>query len=322
MTQGKKVVAALMLLSPVLLGGCRNKVPAVAVIPRTTATLLWEPMHEGVADAARAAGIQVYWNAPTDEGDSEKQVNLLAASLQRSYRGIILAPDETLATRSIVLQAINSGVPMVVVDDELGPPAGPLLSYVANDESAGARMAAERVAKVLNRRGSIAIIGISPRLESGLSREENFESELRTRAPEIRIAVRRFGDIVVTHQQQIAQDILGRSEPVDAIVALTSAATRGAYYAKIASEPHSAVAIVGFDQDLLMPVQLGEVDSIVVQDTRTIGKVAMENLEAQMRGGRVAARTNVAPMLVTRENINSAAAKRLWSVAGYDWSAK
>lgn len=314
--------AILSIAAGLLLSGCRTQVDSVAVIPRTTSTLLWEPLHMGVAEQARGTGIDVYWNAPADEGDSEKQLALFAAVQRRAYRGIIFAPSETLNSRSAVLQAVARRVPVVIVDDELGPPAGPYLSYVTNDEVAGARLAAERVKTLLHGHGSIALMGISPRIESGLTREEVFEHVLAEIDPGVEIKVRHFGDLVTTHQQQIAQEILDGREHVDAIVALTSAATRGAYYARIAMEPRPAIAIVGFDQDLLAPLQLGEVDSVVVQDTRRIGQLAMQNMQAQLAGRAAPQLTRVAPLLLTRENLNSEPVRGLWSFADYDWSSK
>lgn len=320
MKASKMIVVAALLATTVLPFGCHNRPPAIAVIPRTTATLLWEPMHLGIAETAHGSGLSLYWNAPADEGDTERQINLYSAIRTEDYRGIIFAPDETLASRSMVLQTVKSGIPVVIVDDKLGPPPGHLLSYVSSDEVIGSTLASQRLGHVLQGHGSIAIIGINPRSEGSLSREEDFEKALAVAAPNIRVTVRRFGDSVITHQQQIAQEIMTRTDHVDAIIALTSAATRGAYYAKLVSEPPSHVVILGFDQDLLLPLQTGDVDSIVVQNTREIGRIAMRNLQAQMRGETVEGITLVPPILLTRENLNSPAITRLWEFPLYRWS--
>jgi ribose transport system substrate-binding protein len=313
---------ACAILLPMLGGlvGCRRESSVVAVIPRTTATLLWEPMHLGAAEIAREDGFQVAWDAPADESEAGKQLHIFATAVARNCRGIVFAPDETLISRTMVLNAVRRGIPVVVVDDELGPPAGPYLSYVSNDEAAGSKLAAERVAKILHGRGSIAILGISPRLESGLSREAHFERELRAVAPEVKIAVRQFGDTVVAHQQQLAQQVMTGPQPVDAIVALTATATRGAYHAKMASTPQSPVLIVGFDQDSLLPVRSGDVDSVIVEDTRRIGQIAMRNLES--RGHSAAGITLVVPLLLTRETLDSRDIQRLWEFVQYRWEQK
>jgi ribose transport system substrate-binding protein len=315
----KTIAAILAVASASQLIGCRHQTSVVAVIPRTTGTLLWEPMHLGAAEIAKSAGLHMYWNAPADEGDTEKQLSFISQTLARGYRGLIFAPDETLASRGLVLQVVNSGRPVVIVDDQLGPPPGPLLSYVTDDEEAGAKLAADRVAGLLHGTGSIAVIGISPRLESGILREESFEKALASVAPNIHIDFRRYGDSVVTHQQQIADEILKRHQHIDVIVALTGIATRGAYFAKIANDDPSRVKIVGFDQDLLLPVQSGDVDSVIIQNTRAIGQVAMRNLDAQLRGETVKGVTLVPPILLTKETIRVAEINSLWEFARYPW---
>jgi ribose transport system substrate-binding protein len=317
---GLKTIGAIVAtLSASLAIGCRQQSSTVAVIPRTTGTLLWEPMHLGAAEVAQADGLHVYWNAPADEGDTEKQLSFINLSLARGYRGLIFAPDETLASRSLVLQVVTSGRPVVIVNDQLGPPPGPLLSYVTNDEEMGAKLAVDRVAQILPGGGSIAVIGISPRLESGILREESFEKVLSSTAPNIHIEIRRYGDSVVTHQQQIADEILKRYPHINVIVALTGTATRGAYFAKIAADAPSPVKIVGFDQDLLLPIQLGEVDSVVVENTRAIGQVAMRNLDAQLRGEKVNGVTLVPPILLTQETSGIPEINGLWGFLHYPW---
>ncbi|GGH06584.1 hypothetical protein GCM10011586_23430 [Silvibacterium dinghuense] len=313
-------------LTPLLLAvipfaaGCHSQSDAIAVIPRTTATPLWEPMHQGIVETARQDKISVYWNAPPNEAYVEQQMELYATLQRRHYRGFILSPDETLAARTAVQETIERGVPVVIVDDELGPPPSPRLSYVRNDEAAGTMLAAQTISRLLHGKGSIAIIGIIPRSEASLTREDAFEKALTQVAPSIHISIRRFGDTFITHQQQIAQEVLTGSEPVDAIVALSGIATRGAYYAKLASEPRSKIAIVGFDQDLLMPLETGDVDAIIAQDTRTIGRIAMRNLDAEIHQETVPGITLVSPILLTRDNVQAPSNQPLFSYSIFRWS--
>lgn len=176
----------------------------------------------------------------------------------------------------------------------------------------------EGLATILHGHGAVAIIGINTRSASGMAREDELERVLAQIAPAIQIVDREFGETIVTHQQQIAQQILN-SEKVGAIVAMTGAATRGAYYAKLAAGSKVDVWIVGFDQDLLIPIQSEEVDSVVVQDTRRIGQIAVENLGAQMRGEKVQPITLVPPILLTRQTINDPDITRLWQFTQFAW---
>ena len=103
---------------------------AIAVIPRACGTALWEPEHSGAAEAARARGMTVYWNAPTRPHDVQKQIALLEKVVALRYRGIVLAPDETLALRTPIKHALATHIPIVVVGTELGIDPDSNLSYV------------------------------------------------------------------------------------------------------------------------------------------------------------------------------------------------
>jgi ribose transport system substrate-binding protein len=258
----------------------------------------------------------VEWDAPLEVDHVETQLRLLQSANTQSDRGIIFTPDETLAPRSFVLDSVRKHIPVVVIDDEFGPPPGSFLSYVSNDETIGTRFAAQRLAKDLHGRGSVVIVGFESRHEGSVSREGLLERALSEYAPGIKITSRQFGDTVITRQQQICQQLLNTPHPPDAILALSSAATRGAYYAKIASPHRLSTIIIGFDQDVTLPIRTGDIDAVVMQDTHTLGQDAARNILAQLKGVTVPSNTVVAPVLVTRDNIDSPEVERILSLKG------
>ena len=322
--RGRVLISAFLLCSCLvlsLLTGCREKRNLVAVVPRTTGTPLWEALHAGVADEAAGKDIQIYWNAPPDDADTSDQLDMIGAYKKNRYKGIIFAPIDTMASRSIVLETIEDHIPVVLIDDVKGEEPNRYLSYVDNDERIGGKLAAMRTAKLLRNRGTIAIIGISARVVSTSTREEAFEQALAEIAPQITVTVRRFGDANVIRQQQVAQEIISSPDHhVDAIIALSASSTRGAFYAKITAKPRSRILLIGFDQDLLAPLETGDIDSIIAQDTREIGRRAMSNLISQMHGKPTSGVTLVPPLLITKDNVHSSSISRLWDYQHYDWS--
>ena len=315
------LIAALIAAVTLLAEGCRSGPPTIAVIPRTCGTRLWEPFHAAAAIVARRNGIHIYWNAPTQENDVEKQIGFLRLAVERRYQGVIVAPDESLVFRTPVQQLLGRHIPVVIVDDNLALPRNPDLSYVLNDEITGGQLAAQRVAAVLHGNGSIALLGIDPKLESITMREENFEKALKRNAPGIKIAVREFGDdLSVPHEQQIAEDVLTSSRGIDAIVALSASATRGAYYAKLGLGRPSDAVLIGFDQDLLPPIRSGEIDSVVTQNAPEIGRLAMENILARLKRVSVPQVVAVPPVLLTRENLDSPSTRPMWQNGQFPWS--
>jgi ribose transport system substrate-binding protein len=254
--------------------------------------------------------MEIYWNAPTREDDVAGQIALLEKVVVRGYAGIIITPDQTLPLRSPIRRIASQGLPIVVVGTNLGIAPTAKLSYVLNDDVAGGEMAARRVGKILNGYGSIVILGINPQLTGITARERSFEKTLQEEYPNIRVVARRLGYYSVPQEQQVAEDILNRGAAVDAIVALSHASTRGAFYALVEFDRTPAIKLVGFDQDLMPPIRTGGIDSIVMQRTYDMGRTAVEIVEGQVHGRSVPGISVVPPILMTRENIDSPEIRR------------
>ena len=311
---------AILLAIELSCASCKRTALTVAVIPRTCGTALWEPEHAGAAAVARSIGMNLYWNAPMRDDDTQTQISLIEKSVDRGMAGIIVSPIQTLPTRTPIRRVLAKGVPVVVIDTELGIPSGPKLSYVLNDEQAGGQMAARRVGSILRGKGNIAIVGIQPELESNTVRERNLETTLSREFPGIRVVARRLGLSSVPQEQHNAEELLAGSESLDAIVALSLASTRGTYYALAEFAKVRTIKLVGFDQDLIPPIRDGGIDSVVVQNTFEMGRTAMELMNREIHGTSSSAEVHVQPVLMTRENVDSAQIRQILNLSW--WSSQ
>jgi ribose transport system substrate-binding protein len=298
-------LGSILILLTLTFAACKRTPLTIAVIPRTCGTALWEPEHAGAAAKARSAGLNIYWNAPMRDDDTRTQISLIEKSVERGMAGIIVTPIQTLPLRTPIRRVLSKGIPVVVIDTELGIPSGPKLSYVLNDEVAGGKIAARRVGLILHGKGNIAIVGIQPELKSNTLRARSFESTLNSEFPGIRVVARRLGLSSVPQEQHSAEELLAGSTSLDAIVALSLAATRGTYYALAEFAKAGVIKLVGFDQDLIPPIRDGGIDSIVVQNTYELGRIAMDIMVQEIHGGSKSAEFHVQPVLMTRENLDS-----------------
>jgi len=311
-------VIGILSASAVLCGvaGCAaDKRGAIAVIPRTTGSMLWEPEHGGVEAAARMTGQQIYWNAPTREDDISAQIALVERVSHSDFQGMILAPDQVLSLMTPVRRAVDHGLYTVIVGSPLTIPANDKLSYVLNDDEEGGRIAARRLGNILHGKGSIAVIGINADIAGVLIRSHSFEEYLDKNFPGINIVERRIGSFNVPHEQQVAEEVLKSNPKLDAIVALIWPSVRGAT-ATIDSEPawHS-VKVIGFDPESL-PFESASLDSIVAENTHAMGYKAVELIDAALHGQRMPALVKFEPVLITRDNVNSEPVRTMTSM---DW---
>ncbi|TCK75322.1 monosaccharide ABC transporter substrate-binding protein (CUT2 family) [Acidipila rosea] len=298
-----------------MLSSCHRKsVINIAVIPRTSGTMLWEPEHAGAMSAAVAHGAKIYWNAPTREDDIQGQIAIVESVSSGDYQGLILAPDHALALITPVRRAIARGLQTVIVGSPLAIPPGGRLHYILNDEVAGGHIAAQRLGTILHGRGTIAVLGIDPDITGIMERARSLEHYLSEHYPNIRVVANQMGSFNVPHEQQVAEETLKAHPDLDAIVALTSTSTHGALSAiAIVASEHPRV--IAFDPDALT-FDNPSMDSYIVQDTRRMGAEAVDIILAGPRNETIPATMQFQPTLVTRENANSQAVRKMTSM---DW---
>jgi ribose transport system substrate-binding protein len=310
--------ASLILL--VSMNGCRAKnSKVIAIIPRTTGMSLWESAHSGAETAAAAAHLGTYWNAPTREDDTKNQIALVNRVIDGGYAGLILAPDQSLALMTPVRRGLAKSVATVVLGSPLAMPPGGKLSYILSDEDEAGRLAAMRVGELLHGRGSVVIVGINFDIIGIVDRVRSFEAILATRFPNIEIVEKRTGSFNVPYEQQTAEELLMAHSDLDVIVAVTADATRGSYAALDELHRIHKVKLVGFDQDLLLPIATGEIDSVVIEDTYDMGYRAVQLLADEIRGKPVPLLIKISPRLVTKDNLSSGEIRRVLAFDS-EWS--
>ena len=292
--------------------GCGDRSPqTIAVIPRTSGTFLWEPLHVGAEIAAQNTGLRVYWNAPTREDDVQGQITLLEEVVARGYKGLVLAPDHSLALIAPVRLALSKGVATVIVGSPLPIPAGGKLSYILNDDEEAGRMAAEQVARSMKQKGTIAVLGIDPDIAGIMIRVRSLEQALQS-YPHIRIVDKHMGSFNTPYDQQIAEETLRQHPDLDAIIALTSTSTRGSSIA--ISHSKRRIHLIGFDDlDDLRPLREGTVDAIISQNSREMGLEAVNTLASQFQGKAVPAEIKIRPVLFTKDNLDTPETRQLLS---------
>ena len=297
----------------------------IAVIPQTEGTIIWEAAHVGVEEAASQTGAIIYWIAPTREDDVEAQIRLVDRVENDDFQGLVLAPDQALSLISPVRRALSKGIPTVIIGSPLPIAAGGNLFYILNDDVEAGQLAAQRVANLLKGHGSVAILGLDPDIAETMSRARTFEQYLAQNDPNIRIVQKRIGSYNVPHEQQAAEDTLKAYPDLGVIVALMSTTIDGTQLALDTVQDSRSTKIIGFDDSGLLPFDhKPNLDCVIHEDTREMGKKAIELIHAKLLGQSVPAVIRLHPKLITRGNENSPEVRRMlsqdWTLGRWKWS--
>ena len=285
----------------------------ISVIPRQASESMWVNEHVGVNEAALRNSVGIYWNGPTEEGDVEQQIVLAGRAIKSGNFGMILSPSNPFALNTAIQRSLAAGMSVVIVGNPVSLKPEKHLSFVLNDFEESGTLAAHRMRDVLNGQGEILIVGVDTLDLGGSDRSSFFEEVLSREAPGIKVVERLKGPLSFGQAELVTEKAILAHPHLSAILALNTTATRGAVTAVRTTQSMNRILILGCDHnlDLLFLLRQGVIDSLIVQNMRAMGAIAVENILAETSGKPVAPFAYVKPVLITRQNIDDEAIQEI-----------
>src|ERR1043166_8823569 len=96
----------------------------IAVIPKGTTHEFWKSINAGAFKArdelsAKGVKVEVIWKGPLREDDRDQQIQVVENFTTRRVSGIVLAPLDSQALVRPVASAVQSKIPVVIIDSGL-----------------------------------------------------------------------------------------------------------------------------------------------------------------------------------------------------------
>ena len=273
-------------------------------IPKGRAHVFWQSVHAGAIAAMREnPGYTVIWNGPASETDFEGEIKIVDAAINQHVDAICLAPIDKKVLVAVVERAAAQGIPVVIFDSPID--TDKFVAQVATDNYVGGQLGAARIGGILQGKGKIAEVAVQPGSASTMAREQGFEEKLAKDSPGIKLVDKQYGMADFGQSLKVAENMLTAAPDLNGMFASNESSTVGAVRA-LKDKP--GVKLVGFDSSpqLVEALKNGVVDSLVVQDPFQMGYKSMVAAVAKLKGRTPEKIQNIAPTLVTRENMNSA----------------
>lgn len=277
--------------------------PVIAFVPRTSGTVYTEDMRRGAEAAAKEAGYQIYWNAPTREDDVERQIRIAEGAVHRGAKALILGPGNPWAVTTMVNQLTAQRLPVVFVQTDSISPSGPYVTSVTPSQTEFGRLAALRIASITAGKGRVAIVGIDRQTPETLLRMEGFVHAIAA-WPEITIVAASSGGVHTLEAEQNTRELVGSYPGLRAIFAVSADAAQGALLALKDVDPHHAIALIASDRDLFLINDLRDarLNALVSSDGEKIGYLAVQAALEGVRSGHLPPPRHLNPELLTPEN--------------------
>jgi ribose transport system substrate-binding protein len=300
-----RVCYLILIVCAVIFSTCRQPgQKVIAVIPKGQGHIFWQTVQAGAQAAGAKFGVRILWNGPASEIEIAKQINIVEDFINRRVDGIVVAPADEKALVPVIESAARRGIPVTIFDS--GAQTEAYVSYVATDNYFGGVKAAHRMAEILEKKGSVAIIGVMPGSGSTTLRENGFKETIANEYPRIKIAAFQYGMSDRAKSLAVTEDILTSNPNLDGIFAPNESSSIGAAQAVKIRGLAGKVKIVGFDSSpsLTTDIREGVIDSLVVQNPFAIGFESVKTVCERLNGKSPQRRIDTGVTLVTKGNLS------------------
>ncbi len=287
------------------LTGCRRSSQAVVgMVPKGNRNEFWQTVHAGALKAAREFHFELSWNAPSLETDSNRQIEIVDSMINRQVSGLILAPVDRKALAGVVDKAATHHIPTMIFDSAID--SDKQISYVATDNIEGGRLAAGRLAEVLEGRGKVAILGFMLGSASTMEREQGFQDEMAHSFPGISVADLRFSNSDRSVAMALAENIMTAHPDLRGFFADNEGSSTGAARA-LRSRNARNIKLVAFDTtpQLIDDLRAGWLDSLVVQAPFAMGYKAAQAMGQHLAGQKPPARIDSGVRLIRKMDLET-----------------
>ncbi len=296
-----------------------DKAYTIAVIPKGTTHEFWKSINAGAfkaRDELRQKGvkIEVFWKGPLKEDDRDQQIQTVENFMTRRVDGIVLAPLDSQAMVKPVLNAINSKVPVVVIDS--GLKTDKYVSFVATDNYKGGVLAAEHLGKLLDGKGNVILLRYAVGSASTEEREAGFMDTMKTKFTGIKIiSSDQYAGPTRESGYQASQNLLNRfGREVNGIFCPCEPPTIAMAKAlRDIGKAGGKVKMVGFDagSQSVIDLKKGDVQGLVVQNPVKMGYLGVMTLYDHLQGKPVEKRIDTGVVMVSAENMEQPEIKEL-----------
>jgi ribose transport system substrate-binding protein len=328
----KKVIAAIVLVALAVVFasvGCKQKEEEstdtyrIAVIPKGTTHVFWKSIHAGAVKAQQelkesGLNVEVIWKGPLKEDDRESQIRVVEDFVTRGVTGIVLAPLDDAALRMPVKDAVDNGIPVVIIDS--GLKSDDYTSFIATDNYIGGRKGGERLAEILGGKGKVIMLRYQEGSASTMNREQGFLDVLKEKYPDIEVvSSNQYGKATTESAYLASENLLSPLRAtdggltIDGIFCPNESTTFGMLRALEDSGLAGKVKYVGFDSSdrLVLAMRKGYIQGLVLQNPINMGYLGVKTVVAHLQGQKVDKLIDTGSAVATPENMDDPKMKNL-----------
>ena len=229
--------------------------------------------------------------------------------------GIVLAPLNDKGLVPAVRDAVASKIPVVIFDSDLQGDA--FTSFVATDNQAAGKLAAERLATLLDKKGKVVVLRYQEGSASTTLREQGFLDAIKA-YPDIQIVSdNQHGGATTESASAASENLLvslkAAEGGVTGVFCPNESTTFGMLLALEKASLAGKIKFIGFDASdkLVSALDAGKIDGLVVQNPFRMGELALTTIVKHLRGEKVERRIDTGARVVDKAGMSQPEVKEL-----------
>ncbi len=254
--------------------------------------------------AGQKFGVKVLWNGPAQETEYDRQIQIVDSMLARRVDGLAIAAAERTALVEPINRAARLGIPVTVFDSAVD--TSNYMTFLATNNYEAGQMGGRELGRLLNAKGTAAIIMHAPGSASTMDRERGFDDVLKAEFPHIQVVARQYGQSDRSKAMTAAENILTAHPDLDGIFASSEPSSVGTALAIKSRNLVGKIKFVAFDssQSMIEDLKAGVMDAMVVQDPFRMGFEAVKTLVDKLNGETPPKRVDLSAHLIRREDLD------------------
>ncbi len=242
--------------------------------------------------------------------DVERQIEIVENLISQNVDALVLVPTDSLAIIPVILDANNSRIPVVIVDNNLDKEASvkagvDIVSFIGSDNFIGGQIAGKFLGEYLGGTGEVAILeGISG-TEAAIDRKEGFQDSI-SKFNNIKVVASQTANWDRVEGLNVFGSILQANPGIDGVFASNDEMALGAVRAIEERGMSGEVVVVGFDaiDDAIEAVNQGRMIATVAQQPKEMGRLGVLVAMKAITGEKSDEYVPVPLKLITKNNSN------------------
>jgi ribose transport system substrate-binding protein len=292
-----------------LTAGARRQLD-IAVIPKGLTHQFWLTVKAGAEAAAKEFGVKIVWQGPAKETEVDRQISIVEDMISRKVNAIVMAACDENALIGVIKKATDAGIPVVTIDS--GVKSDIPVSFVATDNIAGAKAAAQALAQLIGKEGKVGLIPFVSGAGTSEMREQGFKEGIAA-FPNVKLAATLYSQSDAAQAMAVTEDMMTSHPDLKGVFAASEPSVVGAAQAVKAAGKAGQIKLVGFDASdkEISDLKDGTIQALVVQNPFKMGYEGVKAAVDCLQNKPVEKRIDTGVTVVTMENLNDPEVQKL-----------